>query len=149
MKQRCRRLCNDRRHSSYFTSDDTGVIKLRRMRWVGRVLHIGDLVTEFRISVRKNSATFGRVILGQIYKMWRGGPSLSDEWHKTHAAFVNKGMNAWKDRKKLVISSPPERLLGAEGWLCIIWLGQTHYSAYSFIPYSVYASCNCCSCVSA
>lgn len=69
MKQRCRQLCNDRSHSSYFTSDDTGVIKLRRMRWVRHVLRIGDLVIEFRISIRKISDIFGRVILGQIYKM--------------------------------------------------------------------------------
>jgi len=69
MKQCCRQLCNDRSHSSYFTSDDTGVIKLKRMRWLGHVLRIGDLVIEFRISVRKNSDTFGRVILGQIYRM--------------------------------------------------------------------------------
>jgi len=39
------------------------------MRWVGHVLHIGDLVIEFRISVRKYSDTFGRVILGQFYRM--------------------------------------------------------------------------------
>jgi len=48
MKQRCRKLRNDRRHTSHYTSDDTGVIKLRRMRWVGHVLRIGVLVIEFQ-----------------------------------------------------------------------------------------------------
>ena len=28
MKQRCRQLRNDRRHTSHYTSDDNGVIKL-------------------------------------------------------------------------------------------------------------------------
>jgi hypothetical protein len=50
-------------------SDDIAVIKLRRMRWVGHVLRTGDLVIESRISVRKYSYTFGRVILGEIYRM--------------------------------------------------------------------------------
>jgi len=124
MKQRCRQLRNDRRHTSHYTSEDIWVIKSRRMRRVGHVLREGDLVIEFRISVRKYSDTFWRVILGQIYRMWRCKPGLSDG-HKTHAAFVNMEMNTRKGCKKLGVSSLPEWLLGAEGWLRIVWLRQT------------------------
>jgi hypothetical protein len=66
MKQRCRQLCNDKRHTSHYTSEDIRVIKSRRMRWLEHVLRKGDFVIEFRISVRKYSDTFWRVILGQF-----------------------------------------------------------------------------------
>jgi hypothetical protein len=131
MKQRCRQLRNDRRHTSHYTSEDIGVTKPRKMRWVGHVLSKGDLVIEFRISIRKYSDTFWRVILRQIYRMWRCKLGLSDEGRKTHAAFVNMEMNTRKDRRKLGVCSPPQWLLGAEGWLRIVWLRQTHSSAYS------------------
>jgi hypothetical protein len=76
-----RKLHNEELHDLYCSPNIVWVIKLRRMRWVGHVMHMGEGRRVHRVLVGKprekdhwgDPGIDGKIILWQIFRKWDVG----------------------------------------------------------------------------
>jgi hypothetical protein len=79
-----RRLRNEELHDLYSSANIIGVIKSRRMRWLGHVARMGEKRGAYRILVGDlmegehlgDQDVDGRIILKWIFNKWDGGHGL-------------------------------------------------------------------------
>jgi hypothetical protein len=57
---RWRKLHNEELHNLYFSPNDTGMTKSRRMRWAGNVVHMGEMRNAYKILIGKPEGPLGR-----------------------------------------------------------------------------------------
>jgi hypothetical protein len=101
-----RKLHNDELHSLYSSPNIVRVIKVRRLRWVGHVAHMGEGRGVYRVLVRKPK---GKRPLGRPRHRWKGNIKLDLREIGINGAnwiqlaqervqwqdFVNMEMNLW------------------------------------------------------